>query len=29
MVGRWSLGFDVEPRTGAPFEVSVIDQAGE
>jgi hypothetical protein len=28
MVGRWGLGFDVEPRAGAPFSVSVVDQAG-
>jgi copper transport protein len=29
MVGRWGLGFDVEPRAGAPLRVSVVDQAGE
>ena len=28
MVGRWGLGFAVEPRGRAPFSVSVVDQAG-
>jgi len=27
MVGRWGLELDVEPRTGRPFSVSVLDHA--
>ena len=27
MVGHWGLGFTITPRSGAPFDVLVLDRA--
>jgi len=27
MVGKWALGFQIAPRTGAPFTALILDQA--
>jgi hypothetical protein len=27
MVGRWGLSFQVEPRSGQPFSVVLVDRA--
>ncbi len=27
MVGHWGLGFTITPKSGAPFDVLVLDQA--
>jgi hypothetical protein len=27
MVGKWALGFQITPKSGAPFTALILDQA--